>query len=75
MTLPAPNDRRKPTLGNAVLLERLVQNLVENGVRHNVPDGWVRPRRSLPAPLETVTSAWNSSPPEPGMPGRPWEMA
>jgi signal transduction histidine kinase len=31
-----------PVLGNAVLLERLVQNLVENGVRHNVPDGWVR---------------------------------
>lgn len=31
-----------PTLGNAVLLERLVQNLVENGVRYNVPDGWVR---------------------------------
>jgi signal transduction histidine kinase len=31
-----------PTTGNAVLLERLVQNLVENGVRHNVPeDGWV----------------------------------
>jgi len=28
--------------GNPVLLERLVQNLVENGVRHNVPDnGWV----------------------------------
>lgn len=31
-----------PTSGNAVLLERLVQNLVENGVRHNVPGGWVR---------------------------------
>jgi signal transduction histidine kinase len=32
-----------PTTGNAVLLERLTQNLVENGVRHNVPaDGWVR---------------------------------
>lgn len=31
-----------PTMGNAVLLERLVQNLVENGVRYNVPDGWVR---------------------------------
>jgi signal transduction histidine kinase len=31
------------TSGNPVLLERLVQNLVENGVRHNVPqDGWVR---------------------------------
>ncbi|WTW92506.1 HAMP domain-containing histidine kinase [Streptomycetaceae bacterium NBC_01309] len=32
-----------PTTGNPVLLERLVQNLVENGVRHNLPeDGWVR---------------------------------
>jgi signal transduction histidine kinase len=30
--------------GNPVLLERLVQNLVENGERHNVPDGWVRVR-------------------------------
>jgi signal transduction histidine kinase len=32
-----------PTLGNAVLLERLVQNLVENGVRYNVERGsvWV----------------------------------
>jgi signal transduction histidine kinase len=32
------------TAGNPVLLERLVQNLVENGVRHNVPGGWVRVR-------------------------------
>ncbi|WP_436772660.1 sensor histidine kinase [Yinghuangia sp. YIM S09857] len=32
-----------PVTGNPVLLERLVQNLVENGVRHNLPeDGWVR---------------------------------
>ncbi|WP_328852249.1 HAMP domain-containing histidine kinase [Micromonospora globbae] len=32
-----------PTTGNPVLLERLVQNLVENGVRHNVAEGgWVR---------------------------------
>ncbi len=31
--------------GNPVLLERLVQNLVENGVRHNLPtDGWVQVR-------------------------------
>jgi signal transduction histidine kinase len=31
--------------GNPVLLERLVQNLVENGMRHNVPEnGWVRVR-------------------------------
>lgn len=32
-----------PTTGNPVLLERLVQNLVENGIRYNLPeDGWVR---------------------------------
>jgi signal transduction histidine kinase len=32
-----------PTSGDPVLLERLVQNLVDNGVRHNLPrDGWVR---------------------------------
>jgi signal transduction histidine kinase len=34
--------RSAPTAGNSVLLERLVQNLVENGIRYNVPaDGWV----------------------------------
>jgi signal transduction histidine kinase len=32
-----------PVLGNPVLLERLVQNLVENGLRYNLPEGgWVR---------------------------------
>ncbi|MET7333783.1 ATP-binding protein [Nonomuraea sp. NPDC005650] len=33
-----------PTAGDALLLERLVHNLVENGIRHNVDDGtgWVR---------------------------------
>lgn len=31
-----------PTTGDALLLERLVHNLVENGIRHNVADGWVR---------------------------------
>lgn len=32
-----------PTTGNPVLLERLVQNLVENGIRYNLPEGgWVR---------------------------------
>ncbi|MFI9580919.1 sensor histidine kinase [Streptomyces sp. NPDC052236] len=31
------------TVGDALLLERLVQNLVENGVRHNTGEGgWVR---------------------------------
>jgi signal transduction histidine kinase len=32
-----------PTLGNPALLERLVHNLVDNGLRHNRPEGgWVR---------------------------------
>jgi signal transduction histidine kinase len=32
-----------PCQGDPVLLERLVQNLVENAVKHNVPqDGWLR---------------------------------
>lgn len=33
-----------PTRGDALLLERLVHNLVENGIRHNLADGerWVR---------------------------------
>jgi signal transduction histidine kinase len=30
-----------PTRGDPILLERLVQNLVENAVRHNVPGGWL----------------------------------
>ncbi|MEV0383584.1 HAMP domain-containing sensor histidine kinase [Nonomuraea sp. NPDC050643] len=36
-----------PTVGEAVLVERLVQNLVENAVRHNHPKGevWVTTRR------------------------------
>ncbi|HEX4812488.1 MAG TPA: HAMP domain-containing sensor histidine kinase, partial [Nonomuraea sp.] len=33
-----------PTTGDALLLERLVHNLVENGIRYNLEDGtgWVR---------------------------------
>ncbi|NUP02290.1 MAG: HAMP domain-containing histidine kinase [Nonomuraea sp.] len=36
-----------PTAGEAVLVERLVQNLVENAIRHNQPKGevWVTTRR------------------------------
>jgi signal transduction histidine kinase len=30
------------TLGDPRLLERLIGNLVENAIRHNVPNGWVR---------------------------------
>jgi len=33
-----------PVVGSPVLMERLVQNLVENAVRYNVPDGWVQVR-------------------------------
>jgi signal transduction histidine kinase len=29
-----------PVLGEQALLERLVGNLVENSIRHNLPDGW-----------------------------------
>jgi signal transduction histidine kinase len=31
-----------PVSGNPRLVERLVANLLDNAVRHNVPDGWVR---------------------------------
>jgi signal transduction histidine kinase len=30
-----------PTTGDPILVERLVQNLVHNGVRHNHPGGWI----------------------------------
>ncbi|GLH97716.1 sensor histidine kinase [Phytohabitans aurantiacus] len=32
--------RAASTAGDPILLERLTQNLVENAIRHNVPDGW-----------------------------------
>jgi signal transduction histidine kinase len=31
-----------PAMGDPVLVERLVTNLIDNAVRHNVPDGWVQ---------------------------------
>jgi signal transduction histidine kinase len=34
--------RPGPALGDPVLVERLVTNLVDNAVRHNVPHGWVQ---------------------------------
>jgi signal transduction histidine kinase len=30
------------SIGDPRLLERLIGNLIENGIRHNVPDGWLR---------------------------------
>jgi signal transduction histidine kinase len=42
-TTVIPEPAEAETTGNVVLLERLVQNLVENAVRYNLPeDGWVR---------------------------------
>jgi signal transduction histidine kinase len=50
------------TVGDPVLLERLVQNLVENGVRHNVPeDGWVRVRTFTKDAMATLEVS-NSGP-------------
>ncbi|GAB2596450.1 hypothetical protein Aab01nite_71710 [Paractinoplanes abujensis] len=49
--------------GNPVLLERLVQNLVENGVRHNVPTGgWVRVRTGTRLDGWVVLEVSNSGP-------------
>jgi signal transduction histidine kinase len=31
-----------PALGDPVLVDRLVNNLIDNAVRHNVPHGWVQ---------------------------------
>jgi signal transduction histidine kinase len=48
-----------PVLGDPALLERLVGNLVENAVRHNVPSGWIRIRTATDATdglLEVVSS-------------------
>ena len=54
-----------PTTGDPILLERLVQNLVENGWRHNVPDGWVLVRTGL-WNGSAVLQVSNSGPPIPG---------
>jgi signal transduction histidine kinase len=35
-----------PTAGDRVLLERMIANLVDNAVRHNNADGWIRIRTS-----------------------------
>jgi signal transduction histidine kinase len=41
LTLRPPHLATAQTAGDPVLLERLVHNLVENAVRHNVPGGWL----------------------------------
>jgi signal transduction histidine kinase len=55
-----------PSAGNPVLLERLVQNLVENGVRHNVPEGgWVRVTTGTGPDGRAVLVVSNTGPPVP----------
>ncbi|HYU66585.1 MAG TPA: HAMP domain-containing sensor histidine kinase [Jatrophihabitantaceae bacterium] len=40
--------RPAPVAGDAVLLERLIQNLVDNGIRYNIgEDGWVMVRTNV----------------------------
>ncbi|MFB6394420.1 sensor histidine kinase [Polymorphospora lycopeni] len=55
-----------PTAGDPVLLERLTQNLVENAVRHNVPeDGWLSAETAVVDGRATLTVS-NSGPTVPG---------
>jgi signal transduction histidine kinase len=55
-----------PILGEQALLERLVGNLVENSIRHNVPDGWfsVKTRRAGDEAILTVANSGPILPPE-----------
>jgi len=52
-----------PVRGDAALLERVVGNLVENAVRHNVVGGWLRVQ-TRPGPDATVELTVASSGPE-----------
>ena len=52
-----------PTTGNPVLLERVVQNLVDNAVRYNVPTGgWVRASTSTNPDGTVVLRVSNTGP-------------
>jgi signal transduction histidine kinase len=52
-----------PVSGDAVLLERLAANLVENAARYNVPGGWVRVRtRTSASAREAELVVVNSGP-------------
>jgi len=49
--------------GNPVLLERLVQNLVENGIRHNAPEnGWVHVKTGTRPDGWVILEVSNSGP-------------
>ena len=55
-----------PVLGDPALLERLVGNLVENAVHHNLPDGWfsVKTRTEGDRAMLTVANGGPILPPE-----------
>ena len=50
-----------PALGDPVLVERLVTNLIDNAIRHNVPDGWVQVATGTRAGMAFIDVA-NSGP-------------
>lgn len=52
------------TFGSPQLLERLVTNLVDNALRHNVPGGWARVA-TVRRPNGAVLSVSNTGPPVP----------
>ncbi|GAA3666474.1 HAMP domain-containing sensor histidine kinase [Nonomuraea antimicrobica] len=56
-----------PTTGDALLLERLVHNLVENGIRYNVDDGggWVRIVSRIVSGETVEVEVSNTGPPVP----------
>ena len=55
-----------PVRGEQTLLERLVGNLVENSIRHNLPDGWfsVKTRTAGDKAVLTVANSGPILPPE-----------
>jgi signal transduction histidine kinase len=57
-------------VGDPVLVERLVTNLIDNAVRHNVPDGWVQVTTGTKDGMAFIAVA-NSGPviPDPEVPG------
>ena len=54
------------TLGDPALVARLVTNLIDNALRHNVPDGWVRVSTGMVAgrPTVRVVNSGPEIPPE-----------
>jgi signal transduction histidine kinase len=46
-----------PVRGERSLLERMVANLLENAIRHNVPDGWFSVKTRVDGPLAVLEVA------------------